>query len=460
VFVLDVDGEKGRTSLATLEAKFGQLPTTLVSRTGREDSGEHWWFICPADCKMPSSTGKVGTGLDVRGEGGYAIVPPSIHETGRPYEWINPNTPVADAPDWLKPLAAEATLERDEGHIIPEGRRDTTLASIAGRMRRRGASEDEIRAELRTVNERDCLPPLPDDQICKIARSVARYDPAAKPDPLLPLRDYVRAAIDKNGLDFACRLKWLSPLFVFARKLKAREEFAASEGYRAAQTLDTVLEEVFGPPDPWEHVFGDISSDPRAEFIRTWDCVESSSDGDSLTIARASAQRFPLMPLRSYSSLYNEFISMAGHLQRSHLGQPVAIPVKRFGELLRCHHTMVCHYRRWAVDDGLLSKVAEYAAKQRAAEFTFAVDKFDWSTGEQYDSLSPEAPLPPESTLTRVPVPNSHQERPFSPSHGGSGVSGENAPDGIPTRAVQLKGTADGAMRHPEMQIDDEVVWL
>jgi putative DNA primase/helicase len=179
VFVLDVDGEKGRASLARLEAKYGQLSATRASRTGREDGGEQWWFAYPADCAIRNSTGKLGEGLDIRGEGGYAIVPPSVHETGRTYLWINPDAPIADAPGWLKLLARSAEPVRDEGRIIPEGRRNTTLTSIAGRMRRAGASEDETRAELRIINERDCRPPLPDDQVCKIARSVARYDPAA-----------------------------------------------------------------------------------------------------------------------------------------------------------------------------------------------------------------------------------------------------------------------------------------
>jgi hypothetical protein len=188
----------------------------------------------------------------------------------------------------------------------------------------------------------------------------------------------------------------MSPLFVFARALKGRGEFAASEGYRAAQILDAVLTELFGASVPWQHVFGDISGDPRAELIRTWDCVKSSSDGDALTIARESALRFPLKPLRSYSPQYNEFVSMVGHLQRPRPGQAIAVPLKRFGIFLGCHHTTVSLYRRWATNDGLLTETAEYTTKQRAAEFLFAVDEFDWTTGEQYGSLSPEAQLSPE----------------------------------------------------------------
>jgi hypothetical protein len=310
------------------------------------------------------------------------------------------------------------------------------------------------------INERNCRPPLPDDQVWRIARSVARYDPTAIPDSRLPLHDFVRAAIDKNGLDFACRQKWLSPLFVFARSLKGRGEFAASEGYRAAQTLDPVLTDLFGAPDPWQRAFGDISGDPRAELIRTWDCVQSSSDGDALTIARESALRFALRPLRSYSSLYSEFISMVGHLQRQQPGQAVAIPIKRIGILLGCHHTMVSQYRRWAEGEGILTKTAEYTAKQWAAEYNFAVDQFDWLTGEQHEPLSPDGQLSPWGTLTRESVPNSHQKGPFSPSHGDSGVSGENVPDDTPNTTVQITGLAHVAVENTEMQIDTDLNWM
>jgi AAA domain/Primase C terminal 1 (PriCT-1) len=59
---------------------------------------------------------------------------------------------------------------------IPEGTRNTTLASIAGSMRRRGMAEDEIAAALLKVNER-CDPPLEEAEVRTVARSIARYQP-------------------------------------------------------------------------------------------------------------------------------------------------------------------------------------------------------------------------------------------------------------------------------------------
>src|SRR5262249_24563370 len=65
---------------------------------------------------------------------------------------------------------------------IPEGNRNNTLASAAGRMRRRGMSPDAIEAALIVENHKRCDPPLPDGEVRTIALSVARYQPAPSTD--------------------------------------------------------------------------------------------------------------------------------------------------------------------------------------------------------------------------------------------------------------------------------------
>jgi hypothetical protein len=95
VWVLDVDGNAGATSLAELEAKYGPLPETLISIAS---SGCHLWFRYT--CPIPSSADRVGHGLDVRADGGYVLAPPSVHPAGPVYRWMN-NRPPAIAPEWL-----------------------------------------------------------------------------------------------------------------------------------------------------------------------------------------------------------------------------------------------------------------------------------------------------------------------------------------------------------------------
>ena len=70
--------------MAILQDEHGQLPGTLESRTG--GGGRHLFFKHDGT-PVKNSTGKLGKGLDVRGDGGYVIVPPSVHETGSPYVW-------------------------------------------------------------------------------------------------------------------------------------------------------------------------------------------------------------------------------------------------------------------------------------------------------------------------------------------------------------------------------------
>jgi primase-like protein len=61
---------------------------------------------------------------------------------------------------------------------IPEGERNATLASIAGKLRSRGIGEEAIFAALRVENEQRCVPPLDEDEVREIARSIAKYEPS------------------------------------------------------------------------------------------------------------------------------------------------------------------------------------------------------------------------------------------------------------------------------------------
>lgn len=62
------------------------LPRTVTANTG--GGGQHYYYITPPGVTIGNSAGKLGPGVDVRGEGGYVLIPGSIHpETGKAYEW-------------------------------------------------------------------------------------------------------------------------------------------------------------------------------------------------------------------------------------------------------------------------------------------------------------------------------------------------------------------------------------
>ncbi len=178
--VLDVDVKTdGPESLRDLEAAQGSLPDTV--RVLTPAGGTHLYFAYPPNVdKVPNSASKVGRGLDVRGDGGYVVAPPSPG-----YQWDAGAHPddrdLAPVPDWLLALMLappERTSSVSRAEPIREGERNSTLASLAGTLRRPGMTAEAIEAALLVENERRCDPPLPDDEVRKIARSISRY-PAA-----------------------------------------------------------------------------------------------------------------------------------------------------------------------------------------------------------------------------------------------------------------------------------------
>jgi Bifunctional DNA primase/polymerase, N-terminal/Primase C terminal 1 (PriCT-1) len=187
VWVLDVDGESGDASLRSLVEQHGDEWTrTLAVTTAR---GQHLYFSHPGSGNaIRTNAGKLGVGLDVRGDGGYALVPPSTHPSGTPYEWTSPLNELApiSAPAWL--LESVRSAERPfvraaDVDVISEGRRNDTLTRVGGYLRRKGATAPEITSALLDQNLRRCRPPLSESEVRLIASSVSRYEPGG-PDPL------------------------------------------------------------------------------------------------------------------------------------------------------------------------------------------------------------------------------------------------------------------------------------
>ncbi len=185
--VLDVDPRAGgREALKRLEAL--GLPATLTVITG--GGGVHLYFRHPGG-HIPSRPVPGYAGLDVKADGGYVLVPPSRHPSGGLYLWLDPQPDFAQLAA-LGPLEAlcrgpEAPRPAEpvgELETIPQGRRNVTLTSFAGALRRLGASREALEAALLAINEAVCRPPLPAREVREIARKVStRYSPAERPAP-------------------------------------------------------------------------------------------------------------------------------------------------------------------------------------------------------------------------------------------------------------------------------------
>jgi P4 family phage/plasmid primase-like protien len=191
-FVVDLDidseGKDGVEELLQhMMARQVELPPTLVQNTG--GGGRQMFFYTSGETRVPNRVG-VLPGLDVRGDGGQVVAPPSIHPSGVVYTWREPQCSIAESPQWLLDLAgavhrSDTTSHRASGGIdaaaqgdpIPEHERNDTLFKIACKLRNKGISRMGILGHLADVNQNRCQPPLSLEELEEIADSAAKYDP-------------------------------------------------------------------------------------------------------------------------------------------------------------------------------------------------------------------------------------------------------------------------------------------
>jgi putative DNA primase/helicase len=176
IIVVDVDD---LLALRHLAATKGRLPETATATTGR---GVHLYFQHPGG-HVPNTSGKIAAHVDTRGDGGYAVAPPSTHYSGAQYRWSSPKgVGPAPCPKWLlDALAAKSDVSIGEGHsgVIANGQRNHVLFRLGCAMRHWGASPGAILAALEADNAEGCEPPLDDSEVRRIAVSAATYTATA-----------------------------------------------------------------------------------------------------------------------------------------------------------------------------------------------------------------------------------------------------------------------------------------
>jgi Bifunctional DNA primase/polymerase, N-terminal/Primase C terminal 1 (PriCT-1)/DnaB-like helicase C terminal domain len=134
--------------------------------------------------RMPYAHGiknyvKFKPGLDIRNDGGYVMVGPSVHPDGGVYK-TRPDV-LLDWPDsllsFLKSYKAPIKAERNEGGLVPIGGRNNYLTSIAGALQRKGVSRAALSAALHAENETNLEEPLSEHEVDAIVNSVGNYSP-------------------------------------------------------------------------------------------------------------------------------------------------------------------------------------------------------------------------------------------------------------------------------------------
>jgi hypothetical protein len=184
--VLDVDaGHGGEASLQRLVQAHGPVPWTVECHTG--GGGRHLYFAHPGG--VVHNRAGFRPGLDLRGDGGYVVAPPSIHPSGRVYTWAPTGDPEraapAPLPAWLLHAASGALGKGRVGHTrehwrrlvaegVDEGTRNASVASLTGHLLFRGV-DPKVALELMLAwNRMRCRPPLADEEVARTVESIAR----------------------------------------------------------------------------------------------------------------------------------------------------------------------------------------------------------------------------------------------------------------------------------------------
>ena len=184
IVVLDIDNRhNGDLSLAGIERQYWPLPLTVRFLTG--GGGEHILFKHPGG-HIPNSSGKIGQGIDVRGDGGYIVAPPSLHMSGRRYsvsvDHHLDDVPLADVPAWLLNLMRNPSQEQNNPFQsswrtlltgVPEGQRNDALARIAGAVLHSSLDPYDGLELLLAWNIARCKPQLSPDEVIRTVDSIA-----------------------------------------------------------------------------------------------------------------------------------------------------------------------------------------------------------------------------------------------------------------------------------------------
>lgn len=159
VIVIDLDGPEGIS-----QASLMKLSSSVISLTG---DGKHLWYSTDGNVlKQIANAVRIAPGIDIRGEGGYVVVSPSIHESGRRYRWLNggfqrhllPEPPKIFSEfismKFQKPFGGVSQIKEQSWiakalQEMTNGNIDSTLFTVCSRLRADGYSRHDASTLLR-----------------------------------------------------------------------------------------------------------------------------------------------------------------------------------------------------------------------------------------------------------------------------------------------------------------------
>ncbi len=177
IAVLDIDVGADTSGL--------ELPPTPSVNTG--GGGSHHYFKLPAGVLLQSSNG-FRHKMDFKAEGGYVIAPPSLHKSGKRYEWaVAPeDADFAEIPSWLKQeIESRGGAQKDWSSItkgVAEGGRNSSAASYIGKLLQSLPEVDweSVAWASAIAWNKQNKPPLPEKELRSVFDSIAMAEKKGK----------------------------------------------------------------------------------------------------------------------------------------------------------------------------------------------------------------------------------------------------------------------------------------
>ena len=149
VVVIDIDPRHGG-DIQWKRLTINKNIDTATCATG--GGGMHYYFEIPEGVTINNAVLSSHPGIDIRGNGGQAVIPPSVHESGTRYAWTKPPwiTPPALLPDWLLRIILDANAGTKIGGELVKGERNNSLFHEALMLARQGAEREFTIITLKT----------------------------------------------------------------------------------------------------------------------------------------------------------------------------------------------------------------------------------------------------------------------------------------------------------------------
>jgi predicted P-loop ATPase len=305
IAVLDVDiGKGGEDSLAALFPE-GPIQTAHVI-TG--SGGSHYWFRHPGgNVAIANSASVLAPGLDVRGDGGYVLAPPSSHLSGRRYAWeasseLPPDLTmlapwpmaVVDAPRAENGRTTATAKAPWKAEVWPEGQRDDSLyrSLCAYIAKNKNVGFDALLTVAAGENQLRCVPPLSIDDVKRITTSALRFSQPATAET---------TAVWQQGLLRKARGSGLVSCYANIEAILSHDE-----RLHGSYALDTLASDVVcNKKLPWHSAArnGAIDWDSETANLRRWladNYLLDAHKGDAYDAIEHVAKNAAYHPVEQY----------------------------------------------------------------------------------------------------------------------------------------------------------------